>query len=71
VRPEASTSTPCPIDENSPVSALSALPAGGFEVWVTHQVNITALTGEFSSMGQGVLVDASGRTVQPLTFDGV
>ena len=52
-------------------SALAALPAGGFEVWVTHQVNITALTGEFSSMGQGLLVDASGGVLQPLSFDGV
>lgn len=49
--------------------ALAALPAGGFEVWVTHQVNITALTGEFSSMGQGLLLDAAGRVVQSLAFD--
>ena len=50
--------------------ALAALPAGGFEVWVTHQVNITALTGEFSSMGQGLVVDAAGHVVQTLAFDG-
>ena len=50
--------------------ALAALPAGGFEVWVTHQVNITALTGEFSSMGQGLLVDAAGRVDQTMAFDG-
>ena len=50
-------------------SALAALPAGGFEVWVTHQVNITALTGEFSSMGQGLIVDVTGRVVQPIAFD--
>lgn len=50
-------------------SALAAVPAGGFEVWVTHQVNITALTGEFSSMGQGLLVDAASRVVQAMAFD--
>jgi broad specificity phosphatase PhoE len=27
---------------------------GGFEVWVTHQVNITALTDRVMSMGEGV-----------------
>ena len=51
-------------------AALAALPAGGFEVWVTHQVNITALTGEFSSMGQGLLVDSAGRVLQAMAFDG-
>ncbi|MBK8359288.1 MAG: hypothetical protein IPL15_10015 [Comamonadaceae bacterium] len=40
--------------------ALAAIPAGRFEVWVTHQVNITALTGEFVQMGEGLLVDAAG-----------
>ena len=33
------------------------LAAGGFEVWVTHQVNITALTGEFAQMGEACLVE--------------
>lgn len=41
-------------------AALGAIPAGRFEVWVTHQVNITALTGEFVQMGEGLLVDAAG-----------
>ena len=41
-------------------TALRALPAGGFEVWVTHQVNVTAATGAFLGMGEGVLV----RTVR-------
>lgn len=39
---------------------LKAVPAGAFEVWVTHQVNITALTGEFTAMGEALIVDASG-----------
>ncbi len=39
--------------------ALAALPAqarGGFEVWVTHQVNISALTGEGIAMGAAVVL---------------
>ncbi|RYF32920.1 MAG: histidine phosphatase family protein [Comamonadaceae bacterium] len=47
-------------------AALASIPAGRFEVWVTHQVNITALTGEFASMGEAAVVDAKaivqGRT---------
>jgi len=39
---------------------LKAVPTGSFEVWVTHQVNITALTGEFTAMGEALIVDASG-----------
>jgi phosphohistidine phosphatase SixA len=41
--------------------ALRAIPAGQFEVWVTHQVNITAITGEVPSMAEGFVVDAEGR----------
>ena len=40
--------------------ALRAIPAAGFEVWVTHQVNITALTGRFAASGEGFVVDAAG-----------
>lgn len=36
---------------------------GVFEVWVTHQVNITGLTGEYVAMGEGVVVDRAARTV--------
>lgn len=36
--------------------ALAALPADGFEVWVTHQVNITALTGAWVEMGEAFVV---------------
>ena len=42
-------------------TALAAMPAGSFEVWVTHQVNIAALTGESVAMGEGFVVDAAGR----------
>ena len=41
-------------------AALRALPAGRFEVWVTHQVNVTAATGAFLGMGEGLLVRAAG-----------
>lgn len=40
---------------------LLALPAGRTEVWVTHQVNMTGLTGAYPEMGEGFLVDAQGR----------
>jgi hypothetical protein len=39
------------------LAALPAAPAsGGFELWVTHQVNISALTGGFAAMGQAAWV---------------
>ena len=40
---------------------LSALPAGRTEVWVTHQVIMTALTGAYPEMGEAFLVDGQGR----------
>lgn len=46
---------------------LKNIPAGHFEVWVTHQVNITALTDEAPAMGEAVLVSDQaqmlGRTL--------
>ena len=36
--------------------ALAGLPAPGFEAWVTHQVNITALTGTWVGMGEAVVI---------------
>ena len=44
-------------------AALTRVPAGQFEVWVTHQVNITALTGEVPAMGEVVVVNAQGKMV--------
>lgn len=43
---------------------LSALPAGRTEVWVTHQVIMTGLTGAYPGMGEGFLVDRQGRLVK-------
>jgi len=45
------------------VQRLASLLAGRFEVWVTHQVNITALTNAVPSMGEGLVVDAAGTIV--------
>lgn len=36
--------------------ALAAVPRGAFEVWVTHQFNIRALSGETTGSGDGVLL---------------
>ena len=40
---------------------LLAMPKGQREVWVTHQVIMTALTGAYPEMGEGFLVDQQGR----------
>jgi hypothetical protein len=39
-------------------AALAGIAVGRFEVWVTHQVNITAFTGESVAMGEGWVVRA-------------
>jgi phosphohistidine phosphatase SixA len=39
---------------------LRSLRASGFELWVTHQVNISALTGAGASMGQALWLVARG-----------
>ena len=49
-------------------AALKRIPAGKFEVWVTHQVNMTALTGESMMMGEGLMVDTTGKVVGRSTF---
>jgi phosphohistidine phosphatase SixA len=43
------------------LARLRGLPQGRTEVWVTHQVNMTGLTGAYPSMGEGFLVDRQGR----------
>ena len=40
---------------------LRAIPAGQFEVWVTHQVNITTLTGAWAGNGEAFIVASDGR----------
>ena len=39
---------------------LLALPVGRTEVWVTHQVIMTGLTGAYPGLGEGFLVDRQG-----------
>ena len=47
---------------------LQFLPAGQFEVWVTHQVNITALAGTVVAMGEAVLLDSKARQLDRTLF---
>lgn len=49
-------------------TALNRIPKGEFEVWVTHQVNMTALTGENMAMGEALVVDVTGKVVGRSTF---
>ena len=39
---------------------LNSLAPGALEVWITHQVIMTGLTGAYPSMAEGFLVDARG-----------
>ena len=48
--------------------ALGQIPKGQFEVWVTHQVNMTAFTGEYPSMGEGFVVDPHGKLLARSLF---
>jgi phosphohistidine phosphatase SixA len=47
---------------------LAAVPPGQFDIWVTHQVNITALTGENPSMGEAVIMGIGGKTLLRTRF---
>lgn len=49
-------------------AALQRLPVRQFEVWVTHQVNITALTREVPAMGEGLVVDGQARVIARTLF---
>lgn len=48
--------------------AMARIPARQFEVWVTHQVNISALTGQGRAMGEAFILDRSGRLLARSTF---
>jgi len=53
---------------------LTALRAGQFEVWVTHQVNITSMTGEVPAMGEAFVVklgtgSSPGRVLGRTSFN--
>lgn len=47
---------------------LSRLPAGRFDVWVTHQVNISALTGVSPAMGEAVVLGLDGKPLARASF---
>jgi phosphohistidine phosphatase SixA len=47
---------------------LKAIVPGQFEVWVTHQVNITSLTGEGPAMGEAFIVSRVGQLLARTTF---
>lgn len=40
---------------------LRQMPAGRMEIWVTHQVNMTALTGAYPGLGEAFVVDRQAR----------
>lgn len=47
---------------------LADLPAGQFDVWVTHQVNMTGLTGAYPGLGEGFVVSAQGALMARHVF---
>jgi len=49
-------------------AGLKVVQAGKFEVWVTHQVNMSALAGEGMAMGEALVLDASGTVLARSTF---
>lgn len=50
------------------MDALGRIPPGAFEVWVTHQVNIGAFTGENVAMGEAVIVGPEGQVLGRSSF---
>ena len=48
--------------------ALARIPAQQFEVWVTHQVNISAITQQGPAMGEGFIVDREGKVLSRMAF---
>jgi phosphohistidine phosphatase SixA len=49
--------------------ALARIPVRRFEVWVTHQVNISALTGQGPAMGEALILDREGKLLARSTFE--
>ena len=47
---------------------LTYLPAGHFEIWVTHQVNVSALTNDAPAMGEAFIVNSSSKVLGRTTF---
>ncbi len=59
-------------DQEAQTKALRArlayIPTGQFEVWVTHQVNITSLTGEGTAMGEALVISTKGKVLGRTLF---
>lgn len=47
---------------------LGGVPSGQFEVWVTHQVNMTDLCGAYPGLGEGFVVSAQGTLLARHVF---
>lgn len=48
--------------------ALARIPVRQFEVWVTHQVNISAIAGQGPAMGEALILDREGRLLARSVF---
>ncbi len=48
---------------------MARIPARQFDVWVTHQVNISAIAGEGAAMGEALIVDRAGKVLARSRFD--
>ncbi len=48
--------------------ALARIPARQFEVWVTHQGNVSSLAGQGPASGEGFIVDSQGRLLARTSF---
>ncbi len=49
--------------------AMAKIPAGQFEVWVTHQVNISALAEGSPASGEAFVLDRRGKLLARTTFE--
>ncbi len=60
-------------DQASQTQALRArlrtVPAGQFDVWVTHQVNIASLTGAGPAMGEAFILGTEGTILARTRFE--
>ena len=60
---------PLPDQTEALRQALKQLAAGQFQVWVSHQVNVSALVGQFMAMGEGVILDRDAKVLARIGFD--
>ena len=59
---------PLPDQTDALRQALGRLSADQFQVWVSHQVNVTALTGQFLAMGEAVILDRQAKVLARVNF---